>query len=71
MYSEHTVLPSAHKDVQSYPSACSAHSSLEPRLSFMGGKKSLVHTVCACVKIPRNPGNLDSSIKYHVYYSVH
>ena len=28
------------------------------------------HTVCACVKIPRNPGNLDITVKYHVYYSV-
>ena len=40
--------------------------SLELRLTFGGGgggggvgerKESLVHTVCACVKIPRNPGN--------------
>ena len=45
--------------------------SLEPRLSFVGGKESLEHTVCACAKIPRNPGNSDSSVKYHVYYSVY
>ena len=45
--------------------------SLEPRLSFVGGKESLVHTVCACAKIPRTLGNSDSSVKYHVYYSVY
>ena len=28
------------------------------------GKESLVHTVCACAKIPRNPGNSDYSIKF-------
>ena len=26
--------------------------------SFRTRKESLVHTVCACAKIPRNPGNL-------------
>ena len=36
--------------------------SLEPKLSFVGGKESLVHTVCTCVKISRNPGNLDSFV---------
>ena len=34
------------------------HCSLEPKAHFrVEGKESLVHTVCACAKIPRNPGN--------------
>ena len=39
--------------------------SLEPRCCFMGGKESLLHTVCACAKIPRNS---DSSIKHHISF---
>ena len=34
------------------------------RLSLVGGNGSLVHTVCACT-------SMDSSLKYHVYYSWH
>ena len=30
------------------------------------GGQGLVHTVCACSKLPRNPGNLDSSVKCHI-----
>ena len=36
--------------------------SLKPRLSFVGGKEILVH--CAYANFPRNPGNLDSPVKY-------
>ena len=32
-----------------------------------GGEEGLVHTICACAKIPRNPGSSDSSVNCHVY----
>ena len=38
-------------------------SSLEPRLSFVGGKESLVHTVCACINI-----SVNFSVKLSGYY---
>ena len=41
--------------------------SIKPRLSFVRGKESMVHTVSACAKILRNPGNSDSYAKYHIY----
>ena len=37
--------------------------SLEPRLSFVGGKGSQVHAVCACVNI-----SVDFSVKLSGYY---
>ena len=37
--------------------------SLEPRLTFVGGKESLVHTVCACVNI-----SVKISVKLSGYY---
>ena len=44
--------------------------SLEPRLSFVGGPGT--HSRCLRMRqIPSNPGNSDSSVKYHVYYSVY
>ena len=39
------------------------YTSLEPRLSFVGGKESLVHTVCACVNI-----SVNFSVKLSGYY---
>ena len=63
------VWTTAGKKILKSLSLCSfGDTSLEPRLCFVGGKESLVHTFCACAKIPTNPGNSDSSVKYHVYY---
>ena len=36
--------------------------------SLLWEKESLVHTVCACVKIPRNPQNSDSSVKLPISF---